>query len=39
VLATATFCSPASLNALSLRNFRVVDPQSLPAEAARYAVT
>ena len=39
VLAAATFCSPASLNALSLRNFRVDDTQSLPTEAARYAVT
>jgi hypothetical protein len=38
VLAAATFCSPASLSALSLRNFAVDDPQSLPAGPARYAV-
>jgi len=39
VLAAATFCSPASLNALSVRNFRVTDPDALPDPAARYAVT
>ena len=39
VLAAATYCSPASLNALSLRNFHVVGVESLPGEAARFAVT
>ena len=39
VLTTATFCSPASLSALSLRNFRVDNAEALSNPAARYAVT
>jgi hypothetical protein len=40
VLATATYCSPASLSALSLRNFEV-DPSQLSelSREGRYAVT
>ena len=38
VLAAATFCSPASLNALSIRNFQVTGPDALASAAARYAV-
>jgi hypothetical protein len=38
VLATATYCSPASLAALSIRNFEVADATALSA-AARYAVS
>jgi hypothetical protein len=38
VLAAATYCSPASLAALSRRNYVPADPASLPSAAARFAV-
>ncbi len=38
-LAAATYCSPASLAALSLRNYAVEDAAALPSAAARYAVS
>ena len=39
VLAAATFCSPASLAALSLRNYVVKDISAITSPAARFAVT
>jgi hypothetical protein len=39
VLAAATYCSPASLSALSLRNFTLAGAPSLSDPAALYAVT